>query len=121
MPHFLVGCKADLRHCDLDTFNAHRGQLAPKVIHMNFIFSMFIRKTLVFVEIRLFFMFNFDTESFCEYVESIEQWSVTCACTLVTCVIVKQPIETRLDKHNATRSSPCWHSASDARNSVSCY
>ena len=24
-------CKADLRHCDLDKFNAHRGQLAPKV------------------------------------------------------------------------------------------
>jgi len=31
IPYFIVGCKADLRHCDLDKFNKHRGQLAPKV------------------------------------------------------------------------------------------
>jgi len=38
VPHFLVGCKADLRHCDLDTFNAHRGQLAPKVAKTDILF-----------------------------------------------------------------------------------
>ena len=31
VPHFVVGCKADLRHCDLETFNNRRGQLATKV------------------------------------------------------------------------------------------
>ena len=31
VPHFVVGCKADLRHCNLDEFNARCGQLATKV------------------------------------------------------------------------------------------
>nr|AAS21349.1 G protein RHOBTB-like protein [Oikopleura dioica] len=31
VPQFVVGCKADLRHCNLDEFNARCGQLATKV------------------------------------------------------------------------------------------
>lgn len=38
IPYFIVGCKADLRHCDLDKFNAHRGQLAPKVKKSDILF-----------------------------------------------------------------------------------